>query len=127
MTSIKEFKLNKKIKLEEDMKRILLLILGFLPLAASAGYNANFVGKVTHVLTYTYSTQILIKVEGMPETHPECTKLGYMVIADDTPDNIRQSVLARLLTAYTTGEEVNIGYDKDSSCVSGRMKVFRVG
>lgn len=109
------------------MKKILVFICALLPLVANAGYNANFAGKVTHVLTYTYSSQILIKVEGMPETHPECTKLGYMVIADDTPDNIRQSVLARLLTAYTTGEKVNIGYDKDSSCVSGRMKVFRVG
>lgn len=109
------------------MKKTLITLLIVFPLFANAGYNANFSGKVTAVLTYTYSTQILIRVEGQPTTHPECTALDYLVIDPNTPDNIRQLVLSRLLTAYTTGEVVNIGYDKDSSCVNGRIKVFRVG
>ncbi len=92
-----------------------------------AGYNANFKGKVTHVLTYTYSTQILVKVEGQPSTYPECSSLDYLIIDPATSDQIREIVLSRLLVAYTTGEEVNIGYDKDSSCVNGRIKIFRVG
>lgn len=94
---------------------------------AFAGYNANFKGKITHVLTYTYSTQILVRVEGQPSSHPECSRFDYLIVDPATPDNIREMVLSRLLTAYATGEVVNIGYDKDSSCVSGRIKIFRVG
>ncbi|TQV77538.1 hypothetical protein FLL45_00350 [Aliikangiella marina] len=94
---------------------------------AFAGYNANFDGKVKRVITYTYSTQILIEVENQPTSHPECTVFGLMVIDPDTPDNIRQLVLTRLMTAYATGEVVTIGYDNKGSCVNGRMKVFRVG
>lgn len=110
------------------MKNILLIIaLIAFSSSATAGYNANFKGKVTHVLTYTYSTQILVKVEGQPTTHPECSNLDYLIIDPATSDQIREIVLSRLLVAYTTGEEVNIGYDKDSSCVNGRIKIFRVG
>jgi hypothetical protein len=109
------------------MKRILILMIALFPMSAFAGYNANFRGKLTQVLTYTYTTQILIQVEGQPTTHPECTSLDYLVLPASMPDNVRQLVMSRLMTAYATGEQVNIGYDKDSSCVNGRIQVFRVG
>lgn len=94
---------------------------------AFANYNANFSGKVTNILTYTSTSQILVKVSGQPTSHPQCTNLDFLVIDSNTPDNIRQIVLSRLLLAYSTGEVVNIGYDKDGSCIGGRIKIYRVG
>lgn len=110
------------------MKRIVLILCVLLvPVFSHAGYNANFRGKVTQVLTYTTSAQILIRVEGQPSTHPQCTQLDYLAIDAATADNVRQIVLSRLMMAYASGETVNIGYDKEGGCVGGRIRVYRVG
>jgi hypothetical protein len=110
------------------MKKSLLLgvILTFTNLSF-AGYDANFSGKITNVLTYTGSTQILIRVEGQPTTHPACTSLNYLSIASDISAESRSLVMSRILSAYVTGEKVNIGYDKTSGCVGNRIRVHRVG
>ena len=92
-----------------------------------AGYDANFSGKITHVLTYPGSTQILIKVKGQPTSHPTCTTLDYLSIAPDISNESRSLVMSRILSAYAIGESVNIGYDKTAGCVSGRIRVHRVG
>lgn len=106
---------------------VFALCLAILPMFTHAGYNANFSGKITQVLTYTASAQILIRVEGQPSTHPQCTQLDFLAIDAATPDNVRQIVLSRIMMAYASGETVNIGYDKEGGCVGGRIKVYRVG
>jgi len=110
------------------MKKIILLgvALTFSNLTF-ADYDANFSGKITNVLTYTGSTQILIRVEGQPTSHPTCSILDYLSIAPDISAESRSLVMSRILTAYATGEKVNIGYDKTSGCVGSRIRVHRVG
>ncbi|QGX41532.1 hypothetical protein [Permianibacter aggregans] len=107
--------------------RFLTVALIVLSSKAGAGYNANFQGKITHVLTYTNSAQILIKVDGQPTSHPTCSTLDYLAIDADTPDSIRHQMLARILAAHASGEVVTIGYDKDGDCVGTRIRVYRVG
>lgn len=105
----------------------ILVILGLISANSYAGYNANFKGEITHVLTYIDTKEILIRVEGQPTTHPTCTQLNYLSISTDD-DVIRQQILSRVLMAYASKEQlVNIGYDKEAGCVNGRIKVYRVG
>lgn len=110
------------------MKKSIFIALALVMLSAEshAGYNANMKGKVTNVVTYTYSTLIYFRLENQPQSHPQC-QVDYFAIDASTPDNIRQQVLSRLLTAYASGEAVNIGYDKEGGCSHGRIKVYRVG
>ncbi len=95
--------------------------------SAHAGYDANFTGKVTQVITYSYSTLILIKVTGQPTKHAVCTNADFLAIANDVSAESRQLIMSRLMLAYATGEVVNIGYDKTGGCVDGRIRVYRVG
>ena len=108
------------------MKKLILLVL-FAWSNAYAGYNANFSGKITAVLTYPGSTQVLIRVEGQPTSHPQCTSLDFLAIPSDISNESRQLVMSRLLLAFASGQAVNIGYDKEGGCVSGRIRVHRVG
>ncbi|WP_370979954.1 hypothetical protein [Agaribacterium sp. ZY112] len=108
------------------MKFCCVLFLLFFSFKSYAGYNANIVGKVTHVLTYTYTNHILIRLENQPSSHPAC-QTDYFSIDASTPDATRQQVLSRLLLAYASGEPINIGYDAEGGCSHGRMKVYRVG
>lgn len=109
------------------LRTVVTSILLFSSSLVFAGYNANFKGKITQVLTYTYSTQILIRVEGQPSDHPECNLTDYLSVDPDISAESRQLVYSRILTAYATGEVVNIGYDKTGGCVSGRIRIYRVG
>jgi hypothetical protein len=114
------------------MKQYLFIVLiVFLSPLSHARYTANFQGVISQVLTYPGSTLILIRVSNMPTSHPKCTRFDYMAIDPAISSESRQLVMSRILTAYSTKETVNIGYDKDSnsdSCVSGeRLRVHRVG
>ena len=109
------------------MKKGLVVLMAFLATCVSAGYDANFTGRVTHVLTYPGSTLILIKVSGQPTSHPTCTSLDFLAIDPGISNESRQLVMSRLLMAYASGETVNIGYDKTADCVGSRIRVHRVG
>ncbi|WP_104398452.1 hypothetical protein [Vibrio penaeicida] len=112
-------------------KYIILLVLLMVSTSSYARYTANFRGVITDVLTYPGSTLVLIKVTNMPKSHPKCTLLDFMAIDPAISSESRQLVMSRILTAYSTKETVNIGYDKEShsdSCTGGdRMRVHRVG
>lgn len=115
------------------MKHITTLIIALLAICSvgtSANYNANFSGKITHVLTYTSSSTILLRIESMPGSDSEstCSQFDYMQLDPNISEENKQYVFARILTAYASGEVVNIGYDKIGSCTStGRMTIYRVG
>lgn len=109
------------------MKKIFLIAALFLSSQSIAGYNDNFNGKVTEILTYTYSSQILVRFDKQPSSHPSCTKLDYLIIPPETPDNIKQLIMSRLLTAYALGEEITVGIDKEGSCYNGRIQIYRIG
>ena len=108
------------------MKKIVVITSLLFCSQVLADYNANIISKVTEVITYTHSTQIYFRLDNQPYSHPIC-KTDYFAIDASTPDNIRQQVLARLLTAYANGSPVNIGFDKEGDCSHGRIKVYRVG
>ena len=121
--------MNKKQLISKPMMKKLLLLLIF-PCIANAKYTANFSGEIKAVLTYPGSSEILIRVEGMPNSHPTCSLNDYMAIDPAISSESRQLVMSRLLLAYSTKEKVNIGYDKEDnsdSCVGNRMKIYRVG
>ena len=110
------------------MKRLIIsLALLVLPMSSFANYDANFVGKITHVLTYTHSDELLIRVEGQPTSHPKCTYLDYLAVDTSIPAERRQVVLSRILLAYASGTPVNIGYDSKDECAGSRIKIYRVG
>ena len=91
-----------------------------------AVYNANMVGVVTDVLTYTHSDLIFFRLSNQPTTHPECST-DYFSIDASVPSERRQQILSRLLTAYATGKEINIGFDNAGDCSHTRIRVHRVG
>lgn len=89
-------------------------------------YNANDVmGKITGVKTYTYTPMILFTVEIPPSL--SCQNGKIFELPASLPDNVRQSVLSRLLLAYSTGEAINIGYDAQTCSPNGYIWVGRVG
>ena len=112
------------------MKRTALLILGLGMLSvmqsAYSLYNANMVGVVTEVLTYTNNDQILFRLDNQPSSHPLCLT-DFFVIDPTIPTDRRNRILSRLLLAYALGKPVNVGYDKDGDCAQGRIRVHRVG
>jgi len=112
----------------DKMKNIVIgLIISALPAATLANYDSNFVGKITEVLTYTHSNELLIRVEGQPNSHPICTNFDFIAIDPSIPAERRQVVLSRILLAYASGKPVNIGYDSKDECVGSRIKIYRVG
>lgn len=103
------------------------VVFSLLPTFTFANYDANFSGKITHVLTYTHSDELLIRVEGQPTSHPICKSFDFMAIDISIPAERRQVVLSRIMLAYSLGEKVNIGYDSKDECIGSRIKVYRVG
>lgn len=110
------------------MKRLLLAGLAvFCTTPLYAGYNATMTGVVQLVVTYTDTDLILIRVQGQPTTHPECTSFDYLAMDPATSESRRQIMLSRLLAAQATKEPIAIGYDNLSGCVGGRIKIYRAG
>lgn len=105
---------------------LFLLTMLFVSSSVFAEYNANIVGKVTDVVTYTDDGRIYFRLENQPSSHPAC-QTDYFAIDASTPEGVRQQVLSRLLTAYATSKPVNIGYDNAGGCAHNRIKVYRVG
>lgn len=92
---------------------------------AFATYDANMVGKITQILTYP-DGQIYIRLENQPTTHNGCNP-AYFSIATDVPQVAANRMLGRAMTAYTTGEVVNIGYAASGDCANTYIRVYRVG
>ena len=69
---------------------------------------------------------MVITLNNQPKSHPKC-KSNYFVIPSSVPQNRREMLLSRLLTAYAMKEKVNIGYDNSVECANSYIKVHRVG
>lgn len=95
------------------------------PSLAANQCNANSVHRVTEVLTYTYDTTILFRVDNMPSI-AGC-RGDLLVIPGDASMDTRHQILSRLLLAYSTKETVNIGYDGITCGPVGYVLVYRVG
>ncbi|NOX27022.1 MAG: hypothetical protein GXP21_02295 [Gammaproteobacteria bacterium] len=111
------------------MKKIKLILIGIslcLSQHALAVYNANIQGVVAEVITYTDRDDILFKLQNQPASHPEC-EANYFAIDINAQADRRHQVLARLLTALTSGNSLTIGYDGEGDCAQGRIRVHRVG
>ncbi len=96
------------------------------PSSASAIYNANISGKVTAIWAYTEADHIYFKLDNQPTSHPVCNP-NFFVIDAALPAPRMDRLFARALTAKTTGETINIGYDATTECQNGYIKVHRIG
>lgn len=94
------------------------------PAAADNSYNTSSSGQLSEVLTYTSDTTILFAFPNMPKV-PNCTGRYFVIPADQ--GLAREQELSRLLTAYTTHEFVNIGFDGQTCGPNGYILVYRVG
>lgn len=101
-----------------------LAVLAASPAAADNSYNANTYGHLATVLTYTGDTTILFSFDKMP-TVPNCEGSYFVIPADQ--GLARQQELSRLLTAYSTHEFINIGYDGQTCGPNGYILAYRVG
>ncbi len=107
--------------------RVLIVSLTFLiPVSASAAYNSNIRGVLQGVYVYSDGDYIYFRFEQQPTSHPGCNPY-YFVIHGSVPENRRNTMLSRLLTAYAMKENVNIGYDAQGDCSNGYIRVHRVG
>jgi hypothetical protein len=93
---------------------------------ASAEYNANIQGTLRDVLVYTDMDHILFRFVNQPTSHPACSP-NYFAIDASVPAERRAALYARLMTAYSLNEVVNIGYDDSGNCANGYIRVHRVG
>lgn len=111
------------------MKKIttfIITLFTILSFNAGAAYNANMIGVLKSVMVYTEGSYIYLILDNQPKSHPTC-KPNYFVISDSVPQERRQMLLSRLLSAYAMKEKVNIGYDSQGDCVNGYIRVHRVG
>ncbi|PSW80799.1 hypothetical protein [Photobacterium damselae] len=90
-----------------------------------AGYDANMVGKITSVMTYS-SGSVLFSLDTQPKSHPQCTPT-FFAISANTKESIINRFLSRLLAAYTTKETINIGFDSQGDCAENWIRVHRIG
>lgn len=93
---------------------------------SEAAYNANMSGELEGLFVYAESDFIYFRLKNQPTSHPTCNP-AYFVIPDTVPSDRRKMMLSRLSLAYATKEIVNVGYDKTGDCVSGYLRVHRVG
>jgi hypothetical protein len=88
--------------------------------------NANMKDVIRDVMIYTGGDYIYFGLENQPST-PLHVSQTIFVISETVPAERRSMVLSRLLTAYASKENVNIGYDAQGDCVHGYIRVHRVG
>jgi hypothetical protein len=105
---------------------VTLLATGLMVSPAWGGYNANLVGVVTEVSTYTDSNLILFRLSTQPASHPGCNK-DYFALESAIPESRLGRLYARLLSAKATGETINIGYDNVGDCAHGYIRAHRIG
>lgn len=98
----------------------------FLSATTQAVYNANMRGVLKGVFVYTHGDYIYFHLENQPASHEGCDA-SYFVIPSEVPSERRQMLLSRLMTAYATKENLNIGYDNKGACAHGYIRVHRVG
>jgi hypothetical protein len=108
------------------MRKYILAFLLFVSSYAWSDYDANMKGVVRHVAVYTDGDYIYLTLENQPSSHPSCNPV-FFVIPDSIPYERRQMLLSRLLMAYASKENVNIGYDSQGGCTHGYITVHRVG
>lgn len=95
---------------------------------SSAGYYTNISGVVTQLLAYP-SGLVLIKLQNQPGSHPHCRN-EYFALDPEAGEAAIGRMYARILTSYTTGQPINIGYDDGRSevdCINNYIHVHRAG
>jgi len=107
------------------MRILLGIILLIASISASAGYDKNLEGTITHI--YTYPTGlVLFKLSNQPSSHPGCNPV-YFAIATDVAESAANRMYSRLLTLHTTKTKAYIGYDSQGSCGNSYIRVHNIG
>jgi hypothetical protein len=99
--------------------RIGTVIVGLsLSLVASAGYNTTVTGTITNVSQFTAAQGLTagtfgFQVSGQPNVTACGGRGSYFIVSSTSiPDaQTRTNIYALLLTAYTSGAQVEVGYD----------------
>lgn len=96
--------------------------------SAQATYNANLVGGVSAIMTYTDGT-LLSVLSNQPTANGSCSPVFFELDPSAaTNDAAFNRLDARLAQAYATGEQVNIGFDEAGNCGAyGYIRVYRIG
>ena len=94
------------------MKKLRLACCLILALAmcgkASAVYNANMSGQVEGYYIYADGDYIYFRLKNRSASHPACNST-YFIIPETVSSERRKMMFARLLLAYATQENVNLG------------------
>lgn len=111
------------------MKKLLMIAM-FLVFTstAHATYNANLVGNVTSILTYT-NGYFLFSLASQPTSNGSCNANLFEVDESAAANDTFFSMMyARLAQAYAMGEQVNVGFDDAGNCgKDGYIQVYRIG
>lgn len=93
------------------MKRLFsAIVLAFCLSPANAFYNSNLSGVVAHVAAYADGDYIYFTLVNQPTSHPGCSPT-FFVITADVPVQRRMLLYVGLMTAFKSGNAINIGYD----------------
>lgn len=103
------------------MKKSILVSLLFLSYSCLAAYTGNVKSTVSWIKIYNNDT-IYFKINTMPSDH-QCSA-DYFVLSPNLTDKQRDRYYSMLMTAKASGNDVIVGYDKNSpDCVSNRPVV----
>ncbi len=91
----------------------------------NAGYDANVSGVIQGLYSYSGGL-VLFSLSTQPSSHPTCNR-ALFALATDLSEAAANRMYSRLLTAYTTKQAINIGYDSQGDCGNGYIRVHRVG
>ena len=114
------------MKADAKLKAVLAALMALaVPAVAHATYNANISGVIVSVVTYDDGL-VLFTLQNQPTAHPGCNP-NYFAIDPALNPDIKAMLLSRALVAKSSGETLFIGYDGQGSCVSGYIRVHRIG
>jgi len=107
-------------------KSALMLAILLISYTTFAAYNSNMSGVIKNIMVYTDGDYIYLRLMNQPISHPTCNPQFFVIDGSISIDR-RQMLLSRLMMAYASKENVNIGYDGTGSCANGYIRVHRVG
>lgn len=89
---------------------------------AYANYNANLVGKVTNLMTYS-GGNVLFTLSNQPTSDGSCNASYFeLSLAATSSQSTYNIMYAKLAEAYALSEQIDIGYSTE-----GYMPVYRIG
>lgn len=93
---------------------------------ARASYDTDIVGVITEVVTYNSNGYFFVRLNNQPSSHPACDS-SYFAVDAAGNEEARKQLYVRALLAHATQTPVTIGYDGQSNCAVGKIRIYRIG